>query len=162
MNLRRDTTAKIEIAAKMYDSMNHLKKNVVGQYAKAIFAIQKEINKVAGEVSAGQVCEKCKGGCCKDGVEDAIEIEELLYAMFAMTEEERKKVYEVVNAEHEPGKCSLADKDGCVLPKYARPIPCKAFHCNSIPGGGDIMGNQGKELKKAYAHYVKMVDAMEV
>jgi len=162
MNLHRDTVAKIEIAAKMYDSMNPLQKDVVGQYASAIFDIQREINKVAEEVCAGVMCEKCEGGCCTDGVEYGIEIEQFLYAMFKMTEEDRRKVYEVVNSGHQGAKCSLVGAKGCILPKDARPIPCKSFHCNFIQGGADIMENQGKKLKKAYAHYVEMVDAMGV
>lgn len=158
MDLHRDTIYKIEMAAKMYDSMSDDQREAIGPYVSEIIDIQRRINKVAVELHADIMCKKCEGSCCTDGIEYGLEVEEFLYAMFRITNEERRKIYEVLERKHEGIKCSFLAEEGCALPSTARPIHCKSFYCVMTPGVEVITKNDRKNLKDAYFKYVQKLD----
>ncbi|MBA4337031.1 hypothetical protein C0416_04660 [bacterium] len=162
MSLSEETIKKLDIAKKIYDEMDNLQRNVVGEFVIPIVNIQMQINELAEAAKSGEVCKNCEGGCCTNGIEYELEIEEFLYAISRMTEEELKKVYETVKTPHAHSQCSFVGEDGCVIPKNVRPINCKAFHCKEIPGGLDIMGGYGKQLRTAYTHYLETLDAIGI
>jgi Fe-S-cluster containining protein len=162
MTTKLETLKKVERAAEIYDSMTTSQREAVRPYVVEISKIQRKVSEAADKVGAGKICHECEGSCCTDGIEYGVTVTEYLYAMFYLSLRQREKVLAVIKSPNIDVYCSFIEGNGCVLPKDARPINCKAFHCFMIPGSTEIMLKYGNELRAVDARYLWMLDMMEV
>jgi hypothetical protein len=155
-----ESLSKALIARQVLSELPQQKIEALKPHIGLIKKVQESISADIGKCGIEDVCRQCSGVCCYSYIEEGIDLTTYFYILSVISEEERKRIFCVLNASSPAGYCRLLTKNGCILPDYARPIICKSFFCGKIPNGFKLMKKYNKYLDKAFGRLDKKLTSI--
>jgi hypothetical protein len=93
--------------------------------AREIRRLKTDLQRIADEVSAGEICAQCGGECCRSGRYHVTVTDILVYSDAGVAPPDPPFT---------AGSCPYLSGAGCIFPPEYRPFNCITFNCDRIEG----------------------------
>jgi len=97
----------------------------VGEVARAIRQVRRELQYLAGEMDSAAICASCGGECCRRGKYHVTVTDILVF----LAEGEP-----LFTPRFDRDACPYLDDHGCMMDPSLRPFPCITFNCERVQG----------------------------
>ena len=130
--IRRDATdggdlwaQRVAEVAAAYRALPPDVRSDLAPLAREVRRLKADLQRIADGVSAGEICVRCGGECCRSGRYHVTVADIVVYLDAGVTPPAPP-----FNA----GFCPYLSVDGCVFPPEYRPFNCITFNCDRIEG----------------------------
>jgi hypothetical protein len=118
-------TRRVAEVADLFRALPDRVRNELAPLAREIRRLKSDLQRIADEVSAGEICAQCGGECCRSGRYHVTVIDIVVYLDAGVVPPEPPFT---------AGSCPYLSAAGCIFPPAFRPFNCITFNCDRIEG----------------------------